>query len=154
MARKTVTRPEVEVQKAYLDGVAKNLADKLYGPNGPPRGTTFADLEELVVQLGRTMSRELLNRVLERQAAALPAEPSAQGELCPTCRDPGAAADPEPRVVVTRVGEAAWDEPHRQCPRCRRSFFPSVAKLGDRSVGRVAGGAGADDLRGGDAEFV
>lgn len=154
MARKPIVRPEVGVQKAYLDGVAKNLADKLYGPNGPPRGTTFADLEELVVQLGRTISRELLTRVLERQAAALPAEPSAAGELCPTCRDPGGAADPEPRVVVTRVGEAAWDEPHRHCPRCRRSFFPSIAKLGDRSVGGVAGGAGAGDLRGGDAGFV
>ncbi len=79
MARKTIPRPEVEIPKVYLDGVAKNLVGKLYGPNGPPRGTTFADLEELAVQLGRTISRELLNRALERQAAPLPATPSVDG---------------------------------------------------------------------------
>ena len=35
MARKKSLRPEIEAQKPYLEGVAKNLADKLYGPAGP-----------------------------------------------------------------------------------------------------------------------
>ena len=131
MARKRVERPEVASQQPYLDGVVKNLADKLYGPNGPPRGTRFADLEELAVQLGQTISRELLNRALSRQAAAPDVDSSDAGELCPTCREPAAAAAPEPRTVTTRVGAAEWDEPHRHCHRCRRSFFPSVAQLGD-----------------------
>jgi len=39
MARKTVLRSEIKAQKLYLEGVAKNLADKLYGPARPARGT-------------------------------------------------------------------------------------------------------------------
>jgi len=131
MARKRVARPELASQQTYLEGVAKNLADQLYGPNGPPRGTRFADLEELAVQLGQTMSRELLNRALASPAAAPDVDPSDEGELCPNCREPAALAEPEPRTVSTRVGEAQWSEPHRHCPRCRRSFFPSVAEFGD-----------------------
>ena len=38
MARKTSTRPEVAAQTPYLEGVAKNLADKLYGPGGAAAG--------------------------------------------------------------------------------------------------------------------
>lgn len=131
MARKLVARPEVAAHQAYLVGVAKNLADKLYGPNGPPHGTQFLDLEELVVQLGGVISRELLNQTLVRQAAAPDVDTSDEGELCPTCREPAARGKPEPRTVTTRVGDAEWNEPQRHCCRCRRSFFPSVAKLGD-----------------------
>lgn len=131
MARKLVARPEVAAQQPYLEGVAKYLADKLYGANGPPRGTKFLDLEELAVQLGNAISRELLNRTLARQAAAPVVDPSDEDELCPTCREPAARVKPEPRTVTTRVGDAEWNEPQRHCCRCRRSFFPSVPKLGD-----------------------
>jgi hypothetical protein len=128
MARKKSTRPEVTLNKAYLEGVAKNLALKLYGPDGLPWGTTFEDLEELVVQLGQTISRELLNQVLRKQAAnPVPAA----AELCPTCQRSPDQGDPEPRIVTTRVGDAEWSEPQRSCGPCRRSFFPSVPKLGD-----------------------
>jgi len=130
MARKPSPRSEVAAQTPYLEGVAKNLADKLYGPGGPPRGTKFADLEELAVQLGRVISQELMNRALERQASGTEGE----GDLCPSCHGPGVLADPEPRVITTRVGEAEWSEPHRFCDRCRRSFFPQSQSLGiDRS---------------------
>ena len=131
MARKTVLRPEIAAQKPYLEGVAKNLADKLYGPAGPPRGTQFVDLEELAVQLSRVMAQELINRSLERQAARPSDGSSGEDDPCPSCRGPGEVEAPEPRVVTTRVGEAEWSEPHRFCDRCRRSFFPSVPKLGD-----------------------
>lgn len=131
MARKRVERPEVASQQPYLDGVAKNLADKLYGPNGPPRGTRFADLEELAVELGQTISRALLDRALACQAAAPAVDPVDDGELCPTCGEPGAAMEPEPRAITTRAGVAEWSEPRRHCHRCRRSFFPSVTRFGD-----------------------
>ena len=128
MARKRDVRPEVAAQKSYLDGVAKNLVEKLYGPDGPPHGTRFADLEELAVQLGHRMAQELMSRALERQAAV---QGSVAETPCPTCQRPTALADPEPRVVTTRVGEAEWSEPRGDCPSCRRSFFPSVPKSGD-----------------------
>jgi hypothetical protein len=34
--------------------------------------------------------------------------------------------------VQTRAGTAVWFEPEGYCPRCRRAFFPSVPKPGDR----------------------
>ena len=147
MARTRKARPEVTGQRVFLDGVAKNLSDKLYGPSGPPPGTTFAELEEVAVQLGQAISREMLNRSLARQAGAT----TETG--CPTCRGESTAGEPEPRTVTTRAGSVEWDEPRRHCPRCRRSFFPSVAGPGDRPLGGVAGGAD-DGGDGGDGESV
>lgn len=126
MARTKSLRPEVAEHTLYLEGVAKNLALKLYGPDGMPWGTTFEELEELAVQLGQAVSRELLNHALRRQAADVPA----MAERCPTCQRPPDEGEPEPRIVATRVGDAEWSEPQRRCPHCRRSFFPSVRKPG------------------------
>jgi hypothetical protein len=128
MARKKSARPEVAAHKEYLEGVAKNLAMKLYGPEGMPWGTTFEELEELVVQLGQTISRELANQVLRKQATK-PVPPESQ--RCPTCQHPSEEEPSEPRIVTTGVGDAEWSEPQRRCSRCRRSFFPSVSELGD-----------------------
>lgn len=58
MARKRVPRLEVATHQTYLEGVGKHLADKLLDADGHlPPGTTFADLEELLVQLGRTITQ-------------------------------------------------------------------------------------------------
>lgn len=129
MARTKDARPEVTANKAYLDGVAKTLVEKLFGPDGPPWGTTFEDLEELVVQLGQTVSREALRLALQKQAVGpVPAE----NQRCPGCQQPPPQpGDPEPRILATRVGDAEWNEPSCFCPRCRRSFFPSVRESGD-----------------------
>jgi hypothetical protein len=120
--------PELAELQNYLGGVAKNIADKVYGPQGPAWGTRFGDLEELAVQVGQAVSAELLGQALRRQAAeAVPKEDDA----CPTCRGPLDRGDPQPRAVATRVGAAQWDEPTRTCRRCRRDFFPSVEAAGD-----------------------
>jgi hypothetical protein len=37
---------EVDEVLPYLEGVAKNLVDRLYGPAGPTWGTKFTELEE------------------------------------------------------------------------------------------------------------
>ena len=141
MARTRKARPEVAEQQVFLDGVAKNLADKLYGPSGPPLGTSFVELEEVAVQLGQAITRELLNRSLARQAE------STAETVCPTCRSESTAREPEPRTLTTRAGPVDWEEPRRHCPRCRRSFFPSVPRVGDRPLGGIAGGT--DDAAGG-----
>jgi hypothetical protein len=128
MSRTKDACPEVAANKAYLDGVAKTLVEKLFGPDGPPWGTTFEELEELVVQLGQTVSRELLRIALQKQAAGtVPPEK----QPCPGCQQPPQPGDPEPRILATRVGDAEWNEPSRYCPRCRRTFFPSVGESGD-----------------------
>lgn len=128
MSRTKDARPEVAANKAYLDGVAKTLVENLFGPDGPPWGTTFEELEELVVQLGQTVSRELLRQALQKQAAGTA---SPEKQPCPGCQQTPQLGDPEPRILVTRVGDAEWNEPARYCPRCRRTFFPSVSESGD-----------------------
>jgi NADH pyrophosphatase NudC (nudix superfamily) len=116
--------------RPYLEGVAKNLADRLWGPNGPPWGTSLSELEDLVVSLRQILSEQMLHVALQRQAAE-DTPRSAEFRDCPSCGKPTESREPEPRLVNTRGGEAEWQEPHAYCPRCRRAFFPSVQKLGD-----------------------
>ncbi len=63
---KNKTRPiEIPAQlRPVVHGAAKNLLHHLYGSQGPPWGTSFADLEELVVQLSQALGTELLQQAL------------------------------------------------------------------------------------------
>jgi hypothetical protein len=125
--KKTAAPPMAELEN-LINGVAKNIVDKVYGPQGPVWGTQFSDLEEVAVQVGRAISRQMLDQALQRQAAeAAPVEE----QVCPTCQGPLKEGDPEPRIVQTRVGDAQWKEPSTTCPRCRRAFFPAVEAPGD-----------------------
>ena len=113
--------------RPVLLATAKNLLNHLYGPQGPPWGTSFADLEELVVQLSDALSSELLHPALQRQAEQ-PVPPPLQH--CPTCGRTTQARDPEPRCVQARIGTADWQEPATHCDHCRKAFFPSVPEPG------------------------
>jgi len=128
MARRKPQSPKVQAVHAYLEGVAKNLADKLYGPDGPPWGTTLTDIEDVLLELRAVLTEEMLAQLLARQATAtLPA-----ATVCPGCQLPLPCPDTNPRIVQTRVGEAEWSEPEGYCRTCRQAFFPSVAKPGHR----------------------
>ena len=121
----SVAKAELE---NLLQGVAKQLIHRVYGPDGMPWGTKFADLEELAVQLGQAISENMIDQALVRQAAAAPAE----ADSCGTCGAPlESAGGTEPRAVATQVGTARWEEPKRYCPRCRAAFFPPVPGAGD-----------------------
>ena len=113
----------------YLRGVAKHFIERVYGADGMPWGTKFADLEDIAVQLGQAVSRNMIEQAVARQAAAVPDE----AELCSGCDRPVTpAGHVEPRAVATQAGTARWDEPKRYCPRCRAAFSPPVAGFGDR----------------------
>ncbi len=127
MAAESIATKQVAELRHLIQGVAKHFVDRVYGPQGPEWGTQFSDLEELAVQIGQAVSRQLLDQALQQQAAQSVPDPD---QVCPSCQQPTAAADPEPRVVQTRAGHTQWLEPHRYCPRCRRSFFPSVPAAG------------------------
>jgi hypothetical protein len=130
MARHKKGRPEVEQVQGYIEGVAKNLVDRLYGPDGPAWGTKLTELEDVVVAVREALSEKMLAQALERQAATNEQRPE-EFQSCPSCGQPVTAKDSEPRLVQTRGGEAEWSEPHTHCHRCRRSFFPSVQESGD-----------------------
>jgi len=126
MARAKKRTPEVEEVRPYVEGVAKNLIDKLYGPDGPTEGTKLTEIEDLFVAIRDVLGERLLSDALARQAAAQARGPTA----CPGCRQPRACPDTHERIVATRAGEACWAEPEGYCDRCRRSFFPSVQEPG------------------------
>jgi hypothetical protein len=132
MARSKKRSAKAEQVRAYVEGVAKNLVDKLYGPDGPPWGTTLTDIEDLLLEVREVLTEQMLDLTLARQAQALPQQPEAQ-RLCPGCQQPLSCQDANPRIVQTRVGEAQWHEPEASCPRCRRAFFPSDQKPGHGS---------------------
>ncbi len=130
MARKKKRSPEVEEVRSYVEGVAKNLADRLWGPKGPRWGTKLSALEDLVVELREVLSEKMLELGLERQAAVVAEERPWPFQGCPGCGRPFPEETPEPRVVHTRGGEAEWLEPKHYCRKCRQAFFPSVPEFG------------------------
>ena len=69
MARNRKRSPEVDEVAPYLEGVAKNLVDRLYGPKGPPWGTRLTELEDVVLAVREYLSQQMLDQALARQAA-------------------------------------------------------------------------------------
>ena len=133
MARNKKRSPEVEEVRAYVEGVAKNLADRIWGPKGPPWGTKLTQLEDLVVEIRDVLSEKMLELGLERQALTPAEERPSAFQHCSGCGLPIPAhpEEPtEPRLVQTRGGEAQWQEPKHYCRKCRQAFFPSVPKSG------------------------
>ena len=129
MPRPKKRSAKVEEVRPYVEGVAKNLVDKLYGPDGPAWGTKLTEIEDLLLALREMLTEKMLGDALARQASAQPRGPSA-ARTCPGCQQPLVCPDTNERILDTRVGEAEWAEPEGYCDRCRRSFFPSVQELG------------------------
>jgi hypothetical protein len=124
MARSKISKAAADPVRGYVEGVAKSLVDRLYGPKGLPWGTKLSELEDVVLAVRQVLSEKMLEEALQRQAQHT-AERTESLHNCPTCGRPVADDDTEPRIVDTRAGEAAWLEPATYCNRCRRSFFPS-----------------------------
>lgn len=133
MAQNQKRTREVENVRVYLEGVAKNLADKLYGPDGPAWGTKLSAIEALCLDVREVLCEKFLDLALERQAAAHGQQTQPQYRLCPSCQRPldWDKEQTQERIVETEAGEAEWSEPEGYCRRCRRSFFPSIAESGD-----------------------
>jgi hypothetical protein len=129
MARAKKRTPQVENVRPYVEGVAKNLVDKLYGPDGPAWGTKLTEIEDLLLAIREALTEKMLAEALARQAATHAHSPPAY-RTCPGCQQPLTCAEPNGRLVETRAGDATWAEPEGYCDRCRRSFFPSVPEPG------------------------
>jgi len=133
MARNKKATQEVDKVRPLIEGTAKNLVDRLYGPQGLPWGTKLSELEEVVVAIREALSEKMLEQALARQAATVEQRP-AKYQNCPGCRgEVRLEPDSEPRLVQTRGGTAAWQEPATFCPKCRKAFFPSEPESGDGS---------------------
>ncbi len=129
MARAKKRTPQVEEGRPYVEGVARNLIDKLYGPDGPAWATKLSEIEDLFGAVREVLSEKLFANALARQAASQAQGPPAYCR-CPACQQPLVCADANERVVETRAGDAEWSEPEGYCDHCRRSFLPSIQKSG------------------------
>ena len=131
MARQKKRTAQVEEVRPYVEGVAKNLVDKLYGPHGPAWGTRLTEIEDLLLDIRQVLTEKMLDESLARQAASAGQQPPT-GRACPGCQQSLDCAAVHSRFVQTRAGEGGWSEPEGYCSRCRRAFFPSVPESGDR----------------------
>jgi hypothetical protein len=133
MARKQKRTKEVDNVRSYLKGVAKNLADKLYGPQGPAWGTKLTEIEDLCLDIREVLSEELLNLALQRQAAGHDQQLQEKFRACPGCQRPldWGEQKTQERILETGAGEAEWSEPEGYCRHCRQAFFPSIPQSGD-----------------------
>ena len=82
MAAKPIATKQVAELRHLIEGVAKNFAERVYGPQGPEWGTQFVDIEELAVQIGQAVSRQMCDQALQRQAAQPVPEAD---QVCPSC---------------------------------------------------------------------
>ena len=57
MAQPLDVQSLIDQIRLSLQGTAKNAVHKLWGPEGPPLGTSFDNLEELAVQIGQIVAR-------------------------------------------------------------------------------------------------
>ena len=130
MARSKISKAPAEPVRDILQGVAKDLVDRLYGPQGPAWGTKLTELEDVVLAVRQVLSDQLLHEALQRQANTVAQRPAPFRD-CAKCGQKVEADAPEPRILETRAGEAEWLEPATYCRRCRRSFFPSGQESGD-----------------------
>jgi len=143
MAQALQSEQVVEDLKSRLEGVAKNLVFEVYGADGMPWGTPFSELEDVSVELGRCLSRMIMEAAAGGQAEQTSDAPP-EYEVCPTCGQPVGEAKSRSRPLTTRAGEVQWNEPQRYCRKCRRAFFPS----GEES----AAGGGRGSQPGGSSE--
>jgi hypothetical protein len=130
MVLQTPTAPKIDSCRSLIQGHAKNLADRLYGADGPPLGTLFAEMEEVALTVGEELRKRFLDLLLVRQAEAMHRNLPEEHRLCPSCKRETVAQDPEPRLLHCRAAVAEWMEPHRYCTRCRKAFFPQSKLLG------------------------
>jgi hypothetical protein len=124
MARGKKRTPQVEALRSYVEGVAKNLVEKLYGPQGPAWGTKLTPIEDVLLEIREMLREKMRDETLAKQAAA-GARPEGF-RTCPGCQATLTCEDSNERILDTRAGEAEWAEPEGYCRRCRRSFFPSI----------------------------
>lgn len=103
------------------------LAKRGFGEEGPPRETTFADIERFGHQAGRMLGRALDTHLLQQHT-----EHFVGDEPCPECGEVHPPKpDPFERALQTEDGSVVAHEPAFRCSPCGRDFFPSAYPVAD-----------------------
>ncbi len=103
------------------------MARRGFGEKGPPRETTFAEIEQFGHQAGRMLARKI-----DAHLAAQHAEHFTDEQPCPTCNEKHPPKEsPHELPLQTPDGEVTLHEPTYRCSTCRRDFFPSASCVSD-----------------------
>jgi len=93
-----------------------------FGEAGPPRETTFAEIEKFGHQAGQMVARAIDARLAVQHAMHFAGE-----EPCPTCGEKHLPKErPHDLGLQAEDGEVGLREPAFRCPPCERDFFPST----------------------------
>ncbi len=115
-----------EAQKKFDECVVA-LTTLRYGPQGPPKDTTFAEIEEFGHEVGR-----MLGRAVDQKLTSQHAQQFQHAAACPTCHR---VCEPKPtpleRKIQTSDGPVPIHEPVCRCSVCNRDFFPSASGVED-----------------------
>jgi hypothetical protein len=113
-----------EENKKFRELVAM-LSKRGFGEAGPPRQTTFSQIEQFGHQAGQMLARAIDGYLVEQHAEHFTGE-----EPCPTCgRKHSPKAKPHDLPLLTDDGEVTLREPAFRCPPCERDFFPSTHSI-------------------------
>ena len=114
-------------EKKQFDELVALLAKRGFGEKGPPRETTFAQIEQFGHQAGQMVARAIDARLAEQHAAYFAGE-----EPCPACGEKHLPKEsPHDLGLQTEDGEVELREPAFHCTPCERDFFPSTHPLAD-----------------------
>lgn len=114
-------------EKGKFSELVALLARHGFGDDGPPRETTFAEIERFGHRAGRMVARAIDARLAEEHAEHFAGE-----EPCPTCGEKHSPKEePHELKLQTSDGEVTLREPTFRCPPCERDFFPGAHPLED-----------------------
>ena len=115
-----------ETQKKFDECVAALTAMR-FGPDGPPKDTTFAEIESFGHEVGR-----MLGRAVDEKLTRQHARQYQESAICPTCHTECPIEDlPSERQMQTCDGPIGLEEPKCHCSVCDRDFFPSASRTED-----------------------
>jgi len=114
-------------EQNLFNALVAMLAKRGFGEDGPPRETTFAQIEQFGHQAGRMVARAIDAQLADQHASHFN-----DAEPCPTCDEKCPSKEsPHDLKIQTEDGEMTLHEPACDCPTCRREFFPSACSIED-----------------------
>lgn len=114
-------------EQEHFDRLVALLAKRRFGEDGPPRNTTFAEIEQFGHQAGRMVARAIDSQLVSQHAAHFTDE-----QPCPTCNEKCPSEEsPHKLPLATVDGDISLHEPNCHCSSCRRDFFPGTHRIAD-----------------------
>ena len=111
--------PEVAVE---LVDLARQMRRLIYGGEGVPEwGTKFSRIEADALEVGRELSRLIMQQAVGEQAERVPSPALEEADS----DESAAVIGTQSAVIETTAGEVQWKQPKTRLSKARRDFFPS-----------------------------